>query len=414
MSLLRSRTHCRIVHASIPSAILTAKLCLALEPRTDLLDILVLTSDNYTGNNPSEYEETLKTLASGHPWAALRFWNGNRESLEYTGRILPPKSKWERIHNWFRDAALFRVWMRQLIAEVQRSGTEVGSEGRCLCIDEIWVDIPTAPSRFLLNSYPRATKVLFPHAVQWENTIPPSGWFGIPGPRRQPDWSHCKASVKRAVAKRSPLAISSRLQWGVPLDRAYMMLDIPSPSPNVIEVSEFVTKSSVNMLCSALRSDMQDYFRSIGAPAADGRPALLILLPAHERSQHFEPEVTLLVQTFRSVGKIHSCGPIILKPHPRGSDRYVTRLRSILESAGHECRVLDRWGSIPVELVAGLWDIAACVGLFTSALLTLHRIHNIPAYCPIAKALDIYADDQHLRGCADAFLSTARKYLIAI
>lgn len=400
----------RIFYASSPSAVVCLVISLAYEPLRETQDLLILQSDFYAGTNIAEYQTVIEALASGYPWTRITYCDGVSSTREWARRE-QQRSRFARLRAEVDDARNINEFVTSLLADIT-----LNANGKAASkVEEVWADGPAYIPRILYPKYRGAKKVLYPHA--------PEIIWGT-------DHSHfiihntaTRAAAGVALKERmmglwetlAPLALSARLS-PVIYDKAYTFRGENYLAREVVDLSQQLDKESFSRVFACLPRDVQDYFTQISVPDEAGRRPSILFLSNSRSSQDIELEARALSYLLTATSAVRKDGPVIIKPHPRGSEEYLREISERLKMKFPEIRfrLMNSWGSVPIEVAAVHWDVTCCYGIITAATSIMKWIHNVPAYWAPEFALQLYERDPVWSGIVERFRMSNECFLVPV
>nr|WP_246294671.1 alpha-2,8-polysialyltransferase family protein [Schlegelella koreensis] len=279
---------------------------------------------------------------------------------------------WQRVIDAFEFFPCVRRRIRQrefgrLVAELR---ARLGLER----IDEVWLCWTTrAPEKLILDAYPEARIAVYE-----------DGLFSyLPLPLTPPEPPGARAWLRERLDAWRPVRRFRRYKdWLDPrhaarFSGAWMVLADLAPAPGALS---HMPRHAIGD--AALRETL-DACSRIGAAASmplapSERPRVLVLGQSLSRWNAVTRADELAL--YRSViGRVLARGyDVWWKEHPRVQQPFFDELNEGRE-AGRVHR-LDLPFALPVELVAGRLDLAACVAGISTALFYLPRLFGTPAY----------------------------------
>jgi hypothetical protein len=327
--------------------------------------------------------------------------------LEYAGRIKPFKSGLSRTYADLKDARRVEQCVRELFLALDPTF----STRRRDSIDEIWVDSPVILPLFLYARYSKAQKVLVPHTpvVLWGEDTP---YFPLPNGGARQDRKFPGKTLRKMLATSLPLGLAVKFNDWV-FDKAYTLRDKDYLAREVIDLSPHLTKEALQKAFDCLPQDAQDYYMRMNLPDGGSWPSVLFLTTGGERPQYVDKEIAALIHLLNETREIRGDGTILLKPHPRGRADYLQRVSHDLEQhfPTSKFRVIDSWGSVPIEIAASKWKMTCGLGLFTDALFSMKLLLDIPVYCPAQLLREMYEDDPFMEFELVRFLQSGSSIL---
>lgn len=383
----------RLFYASNTSAAFCAVLCAALESQGETLDVLMLQSDFHSGTNLQEYETVMQALSSDYNWANVGFCNGVSRTLEYAGRIEPFNSRITRTYADIKDAWRVDQCVRELFQAVD---PELSSRQQNF-VDEIWVDSPVLVPLFLYAKHRKARKVLFPHTpvVLWGEDTP---YFPLPNAGARKGQGFPGKHIRKLLTATLPLGLAIKFNdWA--FDKAYTLRDKDYLAREVVNLHPYLTKKALQKAFDCLPKEAQEYYKSMNPPDDGHCPSVLFLTTGGEGPQYLDKEISALIHLLNATRDVRSDGAIILKPHPRGRADYIRRVANELQQQfpTSKFKVIDRWGSVPIEIAASKWTTTCGLGLFTDALFSMRMLLDVPVYCPAQLLREMYEKDPFMK-----------------
>ena len=372
------------------------------------MDVLLLHSDHYEGENLEQYETVMQAFAKGHDWAAVKFCNGISQWLEYAGRLPVAKSRWERLRREISDAKRTIALVEETVGALISQGTTPTGGSGAPSVTEIWTDGQSAVAYNLLSKYKQAIRVLYPHG---EGAYVGTNHWAIKTPHSRGGW---KQRWRDRVVSLIPNHAIMPSRFG--FDQAYTFLAEHYLANEVFDVDSKLTREAFRRFFTFLPTEAQAYFSEIGSISNSGRPPSLLLLSTTRGPQDFEKELAALIHLMDATAGVRGGAPVIVKPHPRGPQRDGRTAIRVLKDRFPRTSfiVVDQWGAVPIEVAASNWQISCCLGLYTSALGTLHRRHNLPAYTPFESLRSMYSGDPEWEKYMDHWLKVDEHALIQV
>jgi hypothetical protein len=150
------------------------------------------------------------------------------------------------------------------------------------------------------------------------------------------------------------------------------------------DLAFLMTTDTMARLFAALPASIRRVYESTGNASNDEPAGLLLLAPSEKggREYPYEREVSGFAHIASQLVARHALNRIVIKPHPRNSQRWALR---VADAVRHklpqtEVTVITEYSGIPVEIAAGAMNVAAAAGIGSTAVQTLARIYRIPTY----------------------------------
>lgn len=365
-----SREHVRLFRADTPHDVAAACL-VASQTRGE--DYLAISADKAFGEI-DEYRLVMRAIARAHDWADI---------VDITGLPIArhdwliPYARSTRVQR-YRD---MRRSLRMLHATITRHLSPKA-------VDELFLTCLDHPDIQLFTQVmPHAAVSHVPHGlgciVDSENSTYVK-WTSKPSMPRRVRYFTVSA-MKRAVwgkAATPPLAFR--------IKHAYSFNRVPAFGQHRHHMPDLVTPNTLRRLFDVLPADIRRVYMSDVENKPGEKAALLLLLPPDDADSNY-PNGQVVGRLTNLTGLLvdkHQVSGIIVKPHPRGSEHWTRRVTEAMQVAFDQgsITIIDKYPSVPIEIVAGVMNLAAAVGVSSTSLQTLARFYDISTYTTKANA----------------------------
>jgi hypothetical protein len=274
-------------------------------------------------------------------------------------------------------------------------------------VDALLFTLPSHPDvQLLYQLYPKARKYYYPHtfaSLQDAEHVHHAHLFdGGSG-----------VSVADRLKRRllEPALVPVRRMT---LDGAFTFNITPPWEVPTHDLGDLLTPKLMTRLFGGLSDGVRAHFERLAADA--GRCAVLFLEYRIEGEQPEPKELAAYEYLTQRVIEAVRPASLIVKPHPRGPRAWSDAIQAHLSATFGDLRVVDasEHRELPAEVLLSPFDLAACVGLATTALPAFARIYGLPALFSPELAASLAHEGPFERQLVDIWIRSGEDTLTAI
>jgi hypothetical protein len=203
---------------------------------------------------------------------------------------------------------------------------------------------------------------------------------------------------------------------GVGLDAAYS-LNLPAPwAAENISLASALNHQTMRRLFERLPSQVTSFFRARAAECGDRTIVMLLdstdLCPSHVQRMALEGVAELAERVIQ----VEDADTVLLKPHPRSAPTWLRAAAEFLRARLGETGVvtLDDYWALPSEVVLIDYELAAVASPCSSALLSVARLHEVPAYVSEDLTRALYNYDAAIAAGIEIWIEENRNEYISV
>ncbi len=317
-------------------------------------DVLAISSDKRDVESSEDWEFALRAAAGAYPWTRVQSVSGLPLAKHVYRRYSPIRR--------LRDTV-------STLSELERAlSTE---------FDELYLSLPHHPDVAILKQLmPRARTFYYPHSF---GSLLPSEIVvqaRFLSPQRRPRVTALHRVVD--AAKAAAFGARARPLRSLELDGVFTFNAV-APWSETIRLEHLLSRSRMLELFEKLPDTVRHHFGAL-ADAAGPCGVLFLSVPGQNRPIPDADELTTYRDLAGRVLDASESRSLVVKPHPRGSRKWGASVISHLRSdLGFQVTDASRYAELPAEVVLAGFDVEACIGLASAALLSFSRIHRAPA-----------------------------------
>lgn len=367
----------RLFRADTPHDVASACLVAALSPGQDYLAV----SADKAAADPTDYLLTMRAVARAHRWVDI---------IDISN--LPISD-----HNWLRPDARSRrlTRYRDMRRSFELLSATLARRVPPEIVDELFVTCLDHPDIQVMSQVVTdATISYLPHGlgsihemenetgVRW-TTSPSAGrraHHALTGMLKRPIWG--KAATP-------PLSFE--------IEASYTFHRYPAFGRERHDLTFLMTPDVMHRLFVALPPHVRRVYELADGKGGSEPYGLLLLSPSEDRGSDYPygREISGFAYLASQLVTRRNLTRIVIKPHPRNSERWVSRVADAVrcELPQVEVTVVPDYPGIPVEIAASAMNIAAAAGIGSTAVQALARIYRIPTYSPDRLLRELNAHD---------------------
>jgi len=367
-------------------------------------DVLVLSTDK----TPSLRRQTLDAM---HLMSSAHDWRVVVDVSRLPTNALPSGARGfrQRLRRTLAARASVRIIEERLDPALPAAGRADELDER---IDELYVNcLHHYDVQIFYKLFPSARKIYYPHSFIGLDGAHISYYERVLAGNGR-SWTSRLADPLKGLLLGADAVPPRR----VGLDAAYS-LNLPAPwAAENVSLASALNQRTMRRLFERLPSQVTSFFKARAAECGERTIVLLLdstdLCPSHVQRMALEGAAEL---TQRVIETEHA-DTVLLKPHPRSAPAWLRAAAEFLRARLGETKVvaLDDYWALPSEVVLADFELAAVASPCSSALVSVARLHDVPAYVSEDLSRALYSYDAAIAAGIEIWIEENRNAYISI